>query len=171
MHYYEIGKIVNTHGIKGEVRVLPVTDFAEERFQVGNTVYLFKDDNAQPIEVEIASVRTHKQFELLTFVGYENINLVEKFKGYQVKISEAQQEELEEGVYYHHQIIGLDVYDQNNHLVGQIAEIMETGANDVWVVKRHDKKELLLPAIPDVIQEIDLADHKVLVDIPEGLDD
>ncbi|KRN88612.1 ribosome maturation factor RimM [Ligilactobacillus ceti] len=171
MNYYDIGKIVNTHGIRGEVRVMATTDFPEERFRPGNVVYLFEKGAKQPLELEIKSHRKHKNFDLLVFKGYENINLIEKYKGSDLKVTEDQQEELEEGSYYYREIIGLDVIDQTGEVIGQVSEIMETGANDVWVVKRRGKKELLLPVIPDVIQEVDIPNNKLIVEVPEGLDD
>ena len=86
MEFYNVGTIVNTHGIRGEVRVMVTSDFADERFQPGNTVYLFPQGATSPVAVEIARHRRHKNFELLTFVGMENINDVEQFKGAAIKV-------------------------------------------------------------------------------------
>lgn len=171
MNYYTVGKIVNTHGIRGEVKVIATTDFGEERFSVGNKLYLFLSKQNQPLELVIKSHRKHKQFEMLGFEGYDNINLVEKFKQCELKISEEQQKSLPEDEYYYHEIIGLKVLDEQHQEIGVIKEILSPGANDVWVVKRSGKKDLLLPAIKDVIKEIDIANGMVLVEILEGLDD
>lgn len=167
-NYYKVGKIVNTHGIKGEVRVISQTDFPEERYQVGETLYLFKED-AAPLKLKIATHRKHKNFELLSFEGYPNINDVEKFRDSLLKVSEEQQGDLAENEFYYREIIGLTVIDENQKEIGTISEILSTGANDVWVVKRKGQKDALIPYIESVVQEIDLQAKKVYVEIPEGL--
>ena len=106
----------------------------------------------------------------MSWKGLEDINAVEKFKGYDLKISQAQQAELEEGSYYYHQIIGLKVVTLEGAEVGTISEILAPGANDVWVVKQG-QKEILLPVIDDVIKKVDLAKGEVIIDLLEGLAD
>ena len=170
MNYYQVGKIINTHGIRGEVRVLSTSDFTDERFMPGNALYLF-DKGALVKEVVVKTHRKHKQFDLLSFEKLEDINLIEGFKGFDIKISEDQQQDLEDGSYYYHQIIGLDVVDENGNSLGEIKEILSPGANDVWVVKRKQKNDLLLPVIDEVIKDVDLAAGKVHVELLEGLDD
>ena len=160
MNYYEVGKIVNTHGIKGELKIISKTDFPEDRFKPGNILYI--RDNGK--------INSYKQFEMITFKGLENINLVENLKGKTLEISEEQQESLSDGNYYHHQIIGLDVFSEDNNYIGVIKEIMSPGANDVWVVKRKGSSDLLLPAIKDVIKKIDLEQNKVIIELLDGLD-
>lgn len=170
MNYYQVGKIINTHGIRGEVRVLSTSDFTDERFMPGNALYLF-DKGELVKEVIVKTHRKHKQFDLLSFEKLEDINLIEGFKGFDIKISEDQQQDLEEGSYYYHQIIGLDAVTLDGEKIGKISEILAPGANDVWVVKRKGKKELLLPVIDDVIKKVDLEQGLVVVDLLEGLDD
>src|SRR6185437_13521204 len=99
-NWYNVGKIVNTHGIQGEVRIISKTDFVQERFKAGNQLFLFMDEKKEPTSLTIASHRTHKNFELLTFEGLQNINSVEKFKGGMLKIPESQLTPLEENEYY-----------------------------------------------------------------------
>ncbi|MEO1770982.1 ribosome maturation factor RimM [Candidatus Enterococcus ferrettii] len=167
-NYYKVGKIVNTHGIQGEVRVISQTDFPEERYQVGATLHLFQEGKS-PVKLTVASHRKHKNFDLLTFEGYYNINMVEPFRDGTLKVSEYQMSELDDDEYYYHEIIGLTVIDDNNRTLGEITEILATGANDVWVVKRKGKKDALIPYIESVVKEINLEDGKVYVEIPEGL--
>lgn len=171
MEFYQVGKIVNTHGIRGEVKVIATTDFPKERFKPGNKLYAFKPDATDGVELTVAKSRRHKQFFMLTFEGLDNINLVEKFKGDDLKISEDQQEELDDGSYYYHQIIGLDVVDEDGEVLGKIKEILSPGANDVWVVSRKGKKDLLLPVIDDVVKKVDLEAKQVVVELLDGLDD
>ena len=170
MNYYQIGKIVNTHGIKGEVRVQVTTDFPEKRFAPHEKVYAFKDGKMVK-ELTIKTHRKHKNFDLLSFEGLPDINLVESLKGDDLKISEEQQDQLENGEYYYHQIVGLKVFDLDNNEIGVIKEILQPGANDVWVVERQEKSDLLLPAIQDVIKDIQVENGKVIIDMLEGLDD
>ena len=97
-NYYKVGKIVNTHGIRGEVRVISTTDFTEERYQVGEQLFLFREKQ-DVLPLTIASYRRHKNFDLLSFEGYPNINDVESFRDGILKISEKQLSELDEHEY------------------------------------------------------------------------
>ena len=170
MNYYQIGKIVNTHGIKGEVRVQAITDFPEKRFAPGATVYAFQKGK-DPVALTVKSHRKHKQFDLLSFEGMEDINLVEPLKQADLKIAEDQQDGLADGEYYYHQIVGLNVVDLDGNSIGKIKEIMESGANDVWVIQRAGKKDLLIPAIKDVVKDVQIENHQVIIDMLDGLDD
>ncbi|KHD45393.1 ribosome maturation factor RimM [Streptococcus hongkongensis] len=170
MEYFNVGKIVNTQGLQGELRVLSVSDFTDERFQKGNLLALFDDKNNFVQDVEIVSHRKQKNFDIVKFKDMYHINKVEKFKGFILKISEDKLTELDEDEFYYHEIIGLDVYEEDT-LIGQVKEILQPGANDVWVVKRKGKKDLLLPYIPPVILNVNLAANRVDVEIMEGLDD
>ena len=169
MNYYDVATIVKTHGIKGELQVISLTDFPEERFQPGSQLFIEKDDG-QHQEVEVESARPHKQFMLIKLKGYDNINDVLQFTKKKLQVSEDQQDDLPQGQYYYRQIVGLDVKTTDGQLLGQIKEIMPTGANDVWVVARPNKEDLLLPAIPDVIKEVNLDDGLVMVELMEGLE-
>ncbi|WEV57999.1 ribosome maturation factor RimM [Ligilactobacillus acidipiscis] len=170
MTYFNVGEIVNTHGIRGEVKVLATTDFTEERFAPGQVLYVSQKDSS-PVKLTVKRHRSQKQFEILAFEEINDINEVEKYKGAQLQITGEQQSPLEEGAYYYREIIGLKVYSLEDELLGTISEVMETGANDVWVVKRPNGKEVLLPAIKDVIQKVDLEQQCVIVDWLEGLDE
>ena len=156
MNYFNVGKIVNTQGLQGEMRVLSVTDFAEERFKKGAELALFDEKDRFVQTVTIASHRKHKNFDII--------------KGFSLKVAEEDLTDLEDGEFYYHEIIGLDVYE-NDQLIGQIKEILQPGANDVWVVKRKGKRDLLLPYIPPVVLNIDIPGNRVDVEILEGLDD
>lgn len=171
MDLFTVGKIINTHGIHGEVKVSVETDFPEQRFVVNNKLYLAKEDRLNPIEVEINSVRKHKGFFLLSFKNLLDINLVEKYKNYYLYITQDEQHELSDGQYYYRQIIGLKVIDENEHYLGTIKEIMSPGANDVWIVEKPNKAELLLPVIDDVIKSVDLDKQEVHIEMMDGLDD
>lgn len=167
--WFNVGKIVNTHGIRGEVRVISRTDFPEERYKKGNTLYIFMEKSKEPIEVIVKSHRVHKSFDLLSFEGYDNINLVEKFKGAMLKVPESQLGELNEGEYYFHEIIGCTVVTEEGETVGTVSEILTPGANDVWVVKRNNGKEVLIPYIEDVVKKVDVERKTITIRPMEGL--
>ena len=170
MNYYNVGKIVNTQGLQGEMRVMSVTDFAEERFKKGSVLALFDKKDNFVMNVEIASHRKMKNFDIIKFKGMYHINDIEKYRDFTLKVAEEDLLDLDEGEFYYHEIIGLNVYEQDI-LIGTIKEILQPGANDVWVVKRKGKRDLLLPYIPPVVLNIDLENSRVDVEIPEGLDD
>lgn len=166
---YRVGTIVNTHGIKGEVRVISITDFPEDRFKAGAKVYLKNKD--QVTEFTVESSRPHKNFILLKFKGYDNINDVEKYVKSELFADGEEVSGLNEGEFLYKQIIGLTVIDKDLGEVGKVTEIIELGSNDVWVVKGPKYKEILLPYIDDVVKSVDIDNGVVNVEIPDGLMD
>lgn len=164
---FNIGKIVNTHGLHGEVKVNRITDF-EERFEVGNRVFAVKDDD-NPVEFQITSHRTHKGFDLLSFEGLDTIDGAERLKGAMLKIGEDQLTELEEGEYYYFEIIGCTVHTVEGQVIGRVIEVLSPGANDVWVVKRQQKKDALIPYIEEVVKEVNMREKKIIIQPIEGL--
>lgn len=165
---FRVGKIVNTQGIKGELRIIPVTDFPD-RFQPG-LEFIIDQDKKSPIEVIVESARPHKNFILLKFKGYNSINDVEQWKGGELFVTEDNLAELEEGEYYFHQLLGLDVKTEDGTLIGTLKDILQTGANDVYVVAREGNKDLLLPVIDECVLDIDLVEKVVTVHILPGLE-
>lgn len=168
MDFYNVGKIVNTHGIRGDVRVMPTTDFVAERFAKGQDLYL--QQAGEPLKLIVESARQHKGFILVKFVGYDNINDVQAFRDHELMVSGKDQQPLEDGQYYYHQIIGLSVKTVDGEELGTIKEILSPRANDVWVVQRDGKKDLLLPVIDDVVKDVDLDAGEVTVELMEGLE-
>jgi 16S rRNA processing protein RimM len=166
--YFTVGKVVNTQGLRGELRIVSTTDFPDERFRVGNELYLFHPSLAEPLKVEIASRRSHKGFELLSFKGYGSINDVEKYKGGELKIPEDDLMELDEDEYYIHQLVGCEVVTDEGEELGKIVDVLQPGANDVWVVKGK-RGEILLPFIDDCIKHVDVRNKRVVCHLMEGL--
>jgi len=165
---FTVGKVVNTHGIRGELKIVPETDFAEERFRTGNTLVIVDAQN-KPTPVTVQAARLHKNMYILKFQQFDNINDVEKFKGSLLKIEEKYQRPLEDGEYYHHQILGCTVVDEDGKELGPIKEILTPGANDVWVVGLPKGKQLLLPVIDDVVLDVNVTDKLIRVHVLEGL--
>ena len=171
MNYYNVGRIINTHGIKGEVKVVSVTDFPKQRFQAGKILYLDRGPRGR-LKLQVDNARPQMNLVLLHFKGYSNINEVQFMKGKRLQVSEADMsaQDLKPGEYYFHQILGLDVFDLQGRHLGKIKNIMKTGANDVWVVARPHQKSLLLPKIKPVIKEVDLGRHLIKVQLMKGMD-
>ncbi|HWL23684.1 MAG TPA: ribosome maturation factor RimM [Ureibacillus sp.] len=171
MEWFNVGRIVNTHGIKGEVRVISTTDFEEVRFAPGSRLAIFKKDDKKPTWVTIETARKHKNFILLTFEGLHNINLVEHFKESLLKVTKDQleEDELQENEYYYYEIIGCEVFSEEGEQLGVITEILETGANDVWELKAPNGKKHYIPYIEDVVKEIDVDEKKIIIHVMEGL--
>lgn len=167
--WFAVGKITKPQGLRGEVRVLSNTDFPEQRFAIGNTLYLNLEGSTERMPLTITSHRTHKQFELLKFEGYDNINEVESWRNGILSVPEEDLIPLDEGEFYYHEIIGCSVVTEEGAPVGDIAEIIETGANDVWVVKDNGKKDRLIPYIDEVVKEIDVENKRVTIHLMEGL--
>lgn len=171
MEWYNVGRIVNTHGIRGELRILSTTDFEEQRFQVGNKLAAFGPDDKKPTWVVIKSVRRHKNFILLAFEGMEDINLVEHYKGGLLKVTKDQLEDdvLEENEYYHFEILDCKVFSEEGEEIGIVTDIFSTGANDVWEIKAKSGKKHYIPYIEDVVKEIDVDEKKIIIHVMEGL--
>lgn len=167
--WFNVGKIVNTHGVRGEVRVISKTDFPEERYAPGNKLYLFLPGEKEAIQLIVNSHRKHKNFDLLTFEGYTNINDVEKWKNSILKVKEEQLTDLSEGEYYFHEIIGCNIMTVDNENIGKVIEILTPGANDVWVVKSEAGKEFLIPYIDEIVMNISIADKQIVIKPMEGL--
>ena len=164
----EIGKIVNTHGLRGEVKVVPWTDSPDD-FEAVEKVFLKIKSEYMPLTVK--AVRYQKNNLIVKFREFDNINDVEAFKGATLYCDRDELGELPEGVYSIVDLIGLTVVSDEGDVVGVIADVFNTGANDIYDVKREGKKNLLLPVIDEVVKEIDMEKGQVTVHIMEGLDD
>ncbi len=161
-----VGVIANTHGIRGEVKVFPTTD-EKERFKDLKKVIL--DTGKEQKVLEIQSVRFFKNLVILKFKGIDNINDIEMYKGKDLLVTREDAVPLEEGEYFIADLLDLDVYSDEDEKIGVLYDVMQTGANDVYVVKTEEGKEILLPAIDECILDIDLEESRMTVHIMEGL--
>lgn len=156
--YLEAGKIVGTHGIKGEIRVEPWCDSAE--FLAG-LKSLYFDKGAQ--KLEITGSRVHKTLLLVRIKGIESVEEADRLRG-KILYLDRSDVPLEEGRYFMQDMIGMDVYNADSFVYyGKLTQIMRTGANDVYQVTSESKKDYLIPAIPDVIIDINITDSKMLI--------
>lgn len=170
MTNYQIASIVNTYGLKGQIKVISATDFPEERFAPGKPVIVMKAGE-ELARTTITEARLQKGTYLLKLAGYDTINQVEGFKGGALMIDQDQQQPLEADTYYYHQIIGLKVETLEGQMLGTIVDILALGSNDVWVVRRPqaNQSEALIPFIDDVVKEVDLDSGRVIIELMEGL--
>lgn len=162
--FIAVGQIVKPHGIRGEVAVEILTDFPG-RFALLETVYL-NEHNPRPVPLE--GVRFHKNRALLKLGGYNDRTAVEALRGELILIPIEQAMPLEPGQYYQDDLIGLDVWTTDGEYLGKVVDILETGANDVFIV-HGERGEVLLPAIEEVVQWIDLEENRMEVKLMEGL--
>lgn len=162
----QVGVISSTHGIAGEVKVYPTTDDVS-RFDYLKDVIL--DYKGKKIELEVANVKYFKNMVILKFKGYNNINEIEKYKGCPLLVTRDNAVELEEDEYFVCDLIGLQVVTDEGVDFGELVDVIQTGANDVYVVKTFEGKEVLLPAIADCVLSVDLDENIMQVHIMDGL--
>ncbi len=164
--YLRVGIIASTHGLKGEVKVFPTTD-EPERFRKLKKVFL--DTGKEYLPLKIKSVKFFKNQVILKFDEFQDINEVEKYRGKDLLIDREQALPLAENENFIVDLINMNVYDEEEQRLGTLTDVLQTGANDVYVVETEEGKEILLPAIPSCILEVDVEAAKMIVRIPEGL--
>ena len=165
--FLEIGQIVNTFGIKGMVKVAPFTDDITRFDDLKNVVVVTRKVRKT---FEIEEVKYHKNMVLLKLKGIDKVEEAENLKNSYLEIERSQAAKLDEGTYYIVDILGLEVYTDNNQFLGRVNDIFNTGSNDIYVVKDEMGKQILLPAIKEVIQKIDLDNNKITVHLLKGLE-
>lgn len=163
-----VGVITSPHGIRGEVKVFPTTD-DPKRFKKLKKVILDTGKERLPLDVE--GVKFFKNMVILKFKGYDNINDVETYRQKDLLITREQAVKLEPDEYFITDLIGLQVEDEDGNAIGTMKDVLETGANDVYVVELNNGKELLLPAIKDCILQVDIEGGKMTVHVLDGLMD
>lgn len=162
----QAGVITTTHGIRGEVKVFPTTDDVH-RFEDLDCVLL--DTGRDYMKLEIENVKYFKQYAILKFKGINNINDIEKYKGRSLYVTRDQAIPLEEDEYYIADLIGLDVYLESGEKFGVLKDVMETGANDVYIVETEEGKEVLIPAIHECVLDIDVEENRMEIHLMDGL--
>ena len=159
-----IGKLHRTHGINGDMVLDPMTDFPE-RIRRGRVVYLGNDH----IPLTIARVREKLPYLLVGFKELSDETQAAAYRNTFVYVKTSDLPELPEGEYYFHQLIGLEALDPEGKHIGVLAEILETGANDVYVIRKDDGSEELVPDVPQYILQIDVPNHSIKINFPEWI--
>ena len=164
--YLEIGQIINTFGIKGMVKIKPFTDDIN-RFDRLIKVYISNKNGKK--EYQIQEVKYHKNMVLMKLEGIDTPERADLLRQSYLLVDRADEEPLEEGVYYIVDLLGLEVYTDDNKLLGKVDDIFNTGSNDIYVVKDEMGKQILLPGIPDVLKNVDLEKGRITVHLIPGL--
>ena len=161
----KVGVITTTHGVRGEVKVYPTTD--PERFYDLEHVLLDTGRAMKPLT--IANVKFFKNLVILKFEEFDNINDVEIYKGRELWVPREEAQELGEDEYYIADLIGMNVVLEDGSEFGTLKDVMETGANDVYIVKMKDGQEVLLPAIGECILDVNPEENKMTIHLMKGL--
>ena len=162
----QVGVITQTHGVRGEVKVFPTTDDAA-RFKKLKHVML--DTGKETLPLEIESVKFFKQFVILKFKGFDNINDIERYKRCPLLIERENSVPLEEGEYFIADMIGMKVITDEGENFGILKDVMETGANDVYVIEHPSEGEVLVPAIKECILDVDIENRQMKIHVMNGL--
>lgn len=162
-----VGVLASTHGVRGEVKVYPTTDSLERFRSLKEAVLLTARGERRPLEVE--GVKFFKQFAILKFKGIDTIEEIQKYKGCDLMVTRENAQPLAENEYYIGDLLGLLVVSDAGESLGVLTDVLQTGANDVYVVKRPDGGELLLPVIDDCILDVNLEKGQVTAHVMEGL--
>ena len=162
----KVGVITTTHGVRGEVKVFPTTDEAERFLELD---YVLLDTGRELRKLEIQNVKFFKNLAILKSKGIDNINDIEMYKGRDLWIPREEGQELEEGEYYVADLIGMNVLLEDGTVFGTLKDVMETGANDVYVIDTKDRGEVLLPAIRECILDVNVEESTMTVHLMKGL--
>lgn len=168
--YLEIGKIVNTRGIKGEIKVVPLTD-DPKRYKQLKWVYI--DKNGELARYNIQKVSFLTSFVRIKFWEVNDISEAEKLKGFFIKVDREHAVRLPEHAYFICDIIHCSVFTEDDEKIGQVIDVIRTGSNDVYVARNEDKngKDILIPALKSVVKNVEVESGKIIVKLPEGLID
>lgn len=163
---FQVGVITQTHGIRGEVKVFPTTDDIK-RFQKLKEVIL--ETEKERLTMEVEGVKFFKQYVILKFKNYDSINDVEKYKRARLLVPREKAVKLKKDEYFVADLIGMKVVTEDGKYFGTLKNVLETGANDVYVVETGEGKEVLLPAIKECVLKIDMEEAVITVHIMDGL--
>lgn len=162
----QVGAITQTHGLRGEVKVFPTTDDVK-RFKKLKEVIL--DTGKEKMALEIENVRFFKQFAILKFKGFDNINDIERYKGKSLYVTRENAVKLRKDEYFIADLIGVKIYDEQDVYMGMLKDVIVTGANDVYEIALEDGRTLLLPAIKQCVLDVDIEQRRMKVHVLDGL--
>lgn len=164
----QVGVITTTHGIRGEVKVFPTTDDPKRFLDLKNVIL---DDGKTTLDLEIQNVKFFKNLVILKFKGIDSINDIEKYKKAGLYVTREDAVELEEDEYFIADLIGMDVISDEGEQLGTISDVLQTGANDVYVISSKGQKDLLLPAIHECVLDVNVEERTMKVHLMPGLRD
>ena len=162
----QVGVITTTHGVRGEVKVFPTTD-DPARFKKLKNVVL--DTGKEMIDLEVAGVKFFKNMVIVKFKGIDNINDVEKYRKKSLYVTRENAVKLKKNEYFIADLIGLQAESDEGEYLGELSDVLQTGANDVYVLSKEGTDDILLPAIRECVKEVDLENGKIIVHLLPGL--
>lgn len=165
--YLRVGVVASTHGVHGEAKIYPTTDSLERFLKLTDVTLVTPENERRPLTVE--NVKFFKQFAILKFKEINSLDEVQKYKGCDLMVSRENAQPLARNEYYIGDLIGLSVESDEGKKLGILSDVLQTGANDVYIVKRPDGGELLLPVIDACILEVNLEQGRVVAHLMEGL--
>lgn len=165
LEYLSIGQIVNTHGFRGEVKIYPLTDDMN-RFEKLKEVYM--EENNELVKYKVESIKFLRSTVAVKLNGIDSEEAANKLKGSYIKVDRKSAVKLPKDTYFICDLIDSEVYDEKAQLLGTVKDVLQTGSNDVYVVQSTGK-DILIPALKDVVKKIDLENKKIMVEMPEGL--
>lgn len=165
MEYTIVGELINTHGIRGEVKIYPLTNDIG-RFSYLQSAYI----GEEKVSVSIENVKYHKNMVILKFKEYDDINQILKFKNQYLYVDDKNKVELPDNHFFISDLIGCKVYDMENTFIGEIIDVLQGYSNDVYVIKDKDRsKEYLIPAVKAFIKEVNIDEKIISIDPLEGM--
>lgn len=159
--YVEIGKILAPHGVRGDVRIIPLSE---------DTNYFFEAEEIQIAglgKLQIENARWNKKFILLKLKNYDSMNAAETLRGKEIVLRKADMAKLPEGRYYVYDLIGMEVFDLAGTFLGKLTEVLSPASTDVYVVTDSANKTMMFPALKTIVKEIDLTNKKMIINPPE----
>lgn len=168
MDRLEVGKIVNTHGLRGEVKIVTWTDYPEV-FE--DLEYVYATIRKETVRLTLKGIKYQKNNIIAKFSEINSIDEAQNFKNAVLTTDREQLGELPDGVYYIADLIGCEVFEENGNFLGKISDVFNTGASDIYAVSAPEKKDLLIPVTQDTVISVDITSKKVIVNLIEGLDE
>jgi 16S rRNA processing protein RimM len=166
--YIRIGVISSSHGVKGDAKIYPTTD---DIYRFDRLKYCFLENKGEMIRLDVTRVKYVKGMPVVGFAQFASIDDVMRFKNADLYVPREEADPLDEDEYYIADLIGMQVVTDQGQVLGTLIDVMETGSNDVYIVKTEDDREVLLPAIRDCVQDIDTDQNVMTVHIMPGLID
>ncbi|MBQ1172136.1 MAG: 16S rRNA processing protein RimM [Lachnospiraceae bacterium] len=162
----QVGILSSTHGVRGEIKVFPTTDDVK-RFKK-NKEYILGTKNGN-MDVRVESVKFFKQFVILKFEGIDTLDDILAYKGCSLYVNRAHAVKLQKDEYFIADLIGMEVFDEDENYIGKLTDVLETGANDVYEITTEDEKTYLFPAIKECIKKVDMDNRKITAYVMPGL--
>lgn len=166
MNRLDVGKIVNTHGLKGEVKIVPWTDSPDVFEEIE---YVFAKQKKEEIKLSVKNIKYQKNNIIVKFLEINSIDEAQEYKNCVLSADRQMLPQLEEGVYYIVDLIGCSVFDEDGKDLGKITDVFNTGANDIYAVSAPQRKDLLIPVTDETVLDVDIENKKVIVHLLEGL--